>query len=128
MASLAHNHGRQRVPSHCSAPPRSAGPASQRNAAFRKIGDLDGDVSADWWSADGKTIYFNEGFKATQQLFALDVASGKVKAVTDVKGVIAVTQDEATKRLMVSYQDPTTTPSLFTVASLAALVFLARAA
>ena len=92
-----------------------------KGAAFRKIGDLDGDVSAEWWSADGKTIYFNEGLKATQQLFALDVASGAVKAVTDVKGVISVSQDQATKRLLVSYQDPTSPPALFTVASLSAL-------
>lgn len=92
-----------------------------KGTAFRKIGDLDGDVGAEWWSADGKTIYFNEGLKATQQLFALDVATGKVKALTTVQGVISVSQDEATKRLMVSYQDPMTPPALYTVASLDAL-------
>lgn len=92
-----------------------------KGAAFRKIGDLDGDVSVGFWSSDAKTIYFNEGLKATQQLFALDVASGTVKAVTDVQGVISVNQDETTMRLMVSYQDPTTPPAMFTVASLAAL-------
>ena len=50
-----------------------------------------------------------------------DKVNHAVKALTDVKGVIAVSQDEATKRLVVSYQDPTTTPSMFTVASLGAL-------
>lgn len=92
-----------------------------KGAPFRKIGDYDGDVSAEFWSADGKTIYFNEGAKATNQLFALDVASGKVKAVTNVQGVVNVSQDETSKRFMVSYQDPATPPALYTVASLAAL-------
>ena len=82
---------------------------------FRKIGDYDGDVSADFWSADGRTIYFNEGMKATQQLFALDVATGKCTAVTQVAGVVSVSQDEGTKRLLVSYNDPTNPGALYTV-------------
>ena len=89
-----------------------------KGGAFRKIGDLDGDNSVDFWSADSKTIYFNEGLKATTQLFALDVASGKVKAVTSVQGVANVSQDADTKRLLINYSDPTTPPALYTVASL----------
>ena len=86
-------------------------------AALRKLGDLDGDVSVSFWSADGRTIYFNEGWRATQQLFALDVASGRVKPVTDVQGVLNVSQDDVTKRLVVTYQDPATPSSHFLVAS-----------
>lgn len=86
--------------------------------AFRKIGDLDGDNTVDFWSADGKTIYFNEGHKATAQLFALDVASGKVKPVTSVQGVVSVSQDDDTKRLLLNYQDPTTPGAIYTVASM----------
>lgn len=89
-----------------------------KGAPFRKIGDLDGDVSAEFWSADGRTIYFNEGLKATQQLFAMDVATGKVKPVTAVQGVVSVAQDADTKRLLINYQDPVTPPALYTVASL----------
>ena len=89
-----------------------------KGAPFRKIGDLDGDVSAEFWSADGRTIYFNEGLKATQQLFAMDVATGKVKPVTAVQGVVSVAQDADTKRLLINYQDPVTAPALYTVASL----------
>lgn len=88
---------------------------------FRKIGDYDGDNTIDFWSADSKTIYFNEGFKATQQLFALDVASGKVKPVTNVQGVLTVSQDQDSKRLLVNFQDPANPPALYTVASLADL-------
>ena len=57
---------------------------ADKGGAWRKIGDLDADVAVDFWSRDGKTIYFNEGWKATAQLFALDVASGAVKPITDV--------------------------------------------
>lgn len=92
-----------------------------KGGAFRKIGDLDGDNSVDFWSADGRTIYFNEGFKATQQLFALDVATGKVKPVTNVQGVISVSQDEETKRVLFNYQDPMTPGNLYTVPTLADL-------
>ncbi len=89
--------------------------------ALRKLGDLDGDVSVSFWSADGRTIYFNEGWRATQQLFALDVASGRVKPVTNVQGVLNVSQDEATKRLVLSYQDPATPSSHFVVSSVTEL-------
>lgn len=92
-----------------------------KGAPFRKIGDLDGDNTIDFWSADGKTIYFNEGFKATQQLFALDVASGKVKPVTNVQGVLTVYQDADTKRILFNYMDPTAPANLFTVGSLSDL-------
>ncbi|HYW30233.1 MAG TPA: S9 family peptidase [Gemmatimonas sp.] len=92
-----------------------------KGGQWRKLGDIDADVSVGWWSKDGSTIYFNEGWRATQQLFALDVASGKVKALTDVKGVLSVNEDEMSRRLMVNYQDPTTPGTMFTIASLDAL-------
>jgi dipeptidyl aminopeptidase/acylaminoacyl peptidase len=86
---------------------------------WRKVGtNLDGDVSVGWWSKDGRTIYFNEGVKATNQLFALDVASGSVKQLTNEKAVVNVDQDEDTKRLLISYADPTTPSTMYTVASI----------
>jgi dipeptidyl aminopeptidase/acylaminoacyl peptidase len=92
---------------------------SAKGQPFRKIGDYDGDNSVDFWSADSKTIYFNEGMKATQQLFALDVATGKATAVTNLAGVVSVSQDADTKRLLVSYNDPSNPGALYTVKSLA---------
>ena len=85
---------------------------------FRKIGDAwDGGVTVDFWSLDSKTIYFNDGVKATNQLLSLDVASGAVKQLTSVKASLAVQRDEDTGALFLQYSDPTTPPSLFTVAS-----------
>ena len=94
---------------------------ADRGGAWRKLGDYDGDVSADFWSRDGQTIYFNEGRRATTQLFALDVATGRVRAVTDVQGTVSVSQDDATQRLLVSYQDPTTPAVWYTAPSVEAL-------
>lgn len=99
---------------------------SAKGQGFRKIGDLDGDNAVDFWSADGRTIYFNEGWRATQQLFALDVASGKVTPVTNVQGVVTVSQDDATKRILVNYNDPSTPSALFTVSQLSEVADRAR--
>jgi dipeptidyl aminopeptidase/acylaminoacyl peptidase len=48
---------------------------------------------------------------------ALDVAKGTVRQVTKVKGTVTVNEDEDSGRLVVLYADPTTPPTLFTVAS-----------
>ena len=88
---------------------------------WRKLGDgFDGDVNTGFWSADGKTIYFNEGWRATNQLFAISTETGKVTPVTNEKGVVAVTQDDDTKTLLINYADSTGPANLYT-ASLAQL-------
>jgi dipeptidyl aminopeptidase/acylaminoacyl peptidase len=89
---------------------------------WREIGDgFDGDVTVGWWSKDGKTIYFNEGIKATNQLFSVDVASGKVTQLTNEKASLNVQRDDETGRIIVNYSDPKTPGSHFTVGSLADL-------
>jgi dipeptidyl aminopeptidase/acylaminoacyl peptidase len=88
-----------------------------RGGAWRKLGaGFDGDVGADFWSADGRTIYFNEGVRATTQLLALDVASGAVRPVTRVRGALAVERDGETGRLVLRYEDPKTPPALYAIA------------
>jgi dipeptidyl aminopeptidase/acylaminoacyl peptidase len=78
-----------------------------REGKWRKLGTaFDGDVSTGFWSRDGRTIYFNEGIRATNQLMALDVASGAVKQVTSEPAALRVEQDEDTRQLLVSYSDP----------------------
>ena len=90
--------------------------------AWRKLGaGFDGDVSVGFWSPDGRTIYFNEGIRATSQLMSVDVATGVVKALTDVKGVLNVDRDEDSGRLIISYQDPTRPTTYYTVPRIAAV-------
>jgi len=95
---------------------------ADRGGQWRKLGSgFDGDASVDFWSSDGRTIYFNEGIRATNQLMALDVASGDVRQVTTGQASINVREDEDSKRLIISYADPATPPTLFTVDAPAAL-------
>ena len=86
---------------------------------WRKLGSaFDGDVSVGWWSDDGKTVYFNEGWRATNQLFALDVASGSVKPLTNLRASLMVSRQEESNTLLINYSDPNTPPAHYTVASL----------
>jgi dipeptidyl aminopeptidase/acylaminoacyl peptidase len=89
-----------------------------RGKPFRKLGTrFDGDVSAAFWSPDGKTVYFNEGVKATTQLFALDLASNAVRAVTAEQASLTVSRDDDSGLLLITYSDGGTPPTLFTASS-----------
>ncbi len=91
-----------------------------RGGAFRKLGtSFDGDVTIGFWSNDARTIWFDEGIRATNQLMALDVATGAVRQVTTGQATVSVTRDEASGRILINYSDPTTPPNLFTVPSVA---------
>jgi dipeptidyl aminopeptidase/acylaminoacyl peptidase len=95
---------------------RSIEPAG---GTWREIGDgYDGDVTIGWWSDDSKTIYFNDGVRATNQMLSIDVASGKVTHLTREKASLSVTRDDDSKRVLITYADPGTPSSHFTVASL----------
>jgi dipeptidyl aminopeptidase/acylaminoacyl peptidase len=90
-----------------------------RGGKFRKIGtSFDGDVSIDFWSEDGRTIYFNTGIRATTQLLALDVETGEVRQLTNEKAALSVDRDDVSGVLLIHYSDPKTPPTVFTVASI----------
>jgi dipeptidyl aminopeptidase/acylaminoacyl peptidase len=92
---------------------------TDRGGQWRKLGTaFDGDVTIGFWSADGRTIYFNEGVRATNQLLALDVASGAVRQLTKDRASIVVTQDSDSKRVLINYADPKTPPTIFTIGSI----------
>ena len=91
---------------------------ADKGQPFKKLGSgFDGDVSAGFWSKDGRTIYFNEGIKATNQLMAIDVQSGAVRQVTNEKASVSVDLNEDTGVLLISYSDGATPQTLYTVAS-----------
>jgi dipeptidyl aminopeptidase/acylaminoacyl peptidase len=92
---------------------------SDRGKPFRKLGTpFDGDVSVGFWSADGTTIYFNEGIRATNQLMALDVRQNTVRPVTSEQAAVSVDQDDDSGVLLVTYSDGATPPTLFTTPSI----------
>ncbi|HUQ46089.1 MAG TPA: prolyl oligopeptidase family serine peptidase [Gemmatimonadaceae bacterium] len=89
-----------------------------RGAPFRKLGaGFDGDVTVGFWSKDGGTIYFNEGVKATNQVLALDVATNAVRPVIQERASVSVNEDDETRRLIITYTDSRTPPTLYTVPS-----------
>ncbi len=89
---------------------------ANRGTPFRKIGTgYDGGISPAFWSEDGRTIYFNDGIKVTNQLFSLDVTSGEVRQITTERAALNVRKDDDTGAILIDYQDPATPPTVFTV-------------
>jgi dipeptidyl aminopeptidase/acylaminoacyl peptidase len=93
---------------------------NERGAPFRKMGtSFDGDVRVDFWSKDGNTLYFNEGIKATNQLMSLDFKTGSVKQVTAESASLRVDVDDDSGAVLITYSDPRTPSTLYTVDDLA---------
>lgn len=91
-------------------------PVGQRGGEFRMLGgSFDGHLSVDFWSPDGRTIYFNEGIRATRQLLALDVERNTVRQVTDEPAALSVSRDDASGLFLINYQDPATPATTFVV-------------
>jgi dipeptidyl aminopeptidase/acylaminoacyl peptidase len=90
-----------------------------RGDQWRKLGQsFDGDVGIDFWSAESDAIYWNTGVKASNMLMRLDVNTNTVTPVTPAGANISVEQDPETKRIVISYADPKTPNTLYTVESL----------
>jgi dipeptidyl aminopeptidase/acylaminoacyl peptidase len=89
-----------------------------RGTPFRKLGGgYDGDVTVGFWSTDGRTIFFNEGVRATDQVLALDIDGNTVRPVIQESAAVRATRDDDTGRITISYSDPRTPPTLYTVGS-----------
>ena len=100
---------------------------ADRGGDWRVLGTgFDGNVSAGFWSDDGSTIYFNEGIRATRQLMALDLNADQVRQVTREDASLAVSQDDDTGMLLVTYQDPATPSTLYLAPSVEALADRSR--
>jgi dipeptidyl aminopeptidase/acylaminoacyl peptidase len=89
---------------------------ADRGQPFRKLGGaFDGDVSVGFWSKDGQTIFFNEGWKATNQLFALDVPKNTVRQITSEPASLSVSRDDDSGVLLINYSDGKTPATIYTV-------------
>ena len=88
-------------------------PSSGRTVS--PVEPFDGDVSIGFWSTDGNTIYFNEGWRATNQLFAVDLQKEVVRQITDEKASLSVNRDADTGTLLITYSDGMTPSTIFTV-------------
>jgi dipeptidyl aminopeptidase/acylaminoacyl peptidase len=91
---------------------------ADRGGQWRKLGEsFDGDLGVSFWSADGKTIYFSEGIRATNQFMALDVEKNTVRQVTKEQASLFVSRDEDSGTILITYSDPRTPSTMFTVPS-----------
>ena len=89
-----------------------------RGGQWRKLGgSFDGDVIVGFWSNDGKTIYFNEGVRATNQFMALDVARDQVRQITNERASLALNRDDDSGVLLLQYSDSKTPSTLYTISS-----------
>ena len=68
---------------------------------------------------DGRTIYVNEGYRATNQIFTVNVDRGIVGMVTQLKASVSVSRDDDSRVLLITYSDPKTPSTVFTVPSIA---------
>ena len=92
---------------------------ADRGKPFRKLdGGFDGDLSIGFWSKDGKTIYFNEGLRATTQLFAIDCEQNEFRQLTKEPASLNVTQDAKSGKILINYADGSTPPTIFVAPSI----------
>jgi dipeptidyl aminopeptidase/acylaminoacyl peptidase len=93
-----------------------ARPVADAGGKFRKLGEnFDGDEGVDFWSPDGKQIYFNEGVGAGRQLFSISVDTGLATQITTEKAVLSVTRDDGNGTVLIHYTDPAMPQNIFTV-------------
>ena len=102
----------------------------QPTEQWKKLGaNFDGDVRAggrgngdgvesSFWSAAGDTIYFGTGVRATTQFFAVSVASGEAKQLTNVNGTVSIARDDETGRFLITYNDPKNPAATYTASSI----------
>lgn len=91
-------------------------PTEDAGGKFKKIGgDYDGDESIGFWSRDGKTIYFDGGKGATEQVYSLSVDTGHVSQLTDFKAITAARLDKDSNVVLVNFTDSTNPSNIYTV-------------
>jgi dipeptidyl aminopeptidase/acylaminoacyl peptidase len=80
---------------------------TDKGGTWKELGEgFDGDVTIGFWSEDDRTIYFNEGLRATNQFFQVSTLSGKVSQITDLNASLFVSKDEDNGTVLVQYTDP----------------------
>lgn len=97
-------------------------PVTPAGGPLKKLGETyDGGLSVGWWSGDGKTIYFNDGVRATNQVLALDLAANTVRPVIVEKASVTAARSEEGGAILITYSDPATPGSLYLAGSEAEL-------
>jgi dipeptidyl aminopeptidase/acylaminoacyl peptidase len=89
-------------------------PVGGGKADWRELGRGDvRDVGVDFWSADGRTIYWNGDEGVNGNLYALDVASGAARALTTVVGTVSAAKNREQEAALLRYTDPRSPADLY---------------
>jgi len=82
--------------------------------SWRELGKGDArDIGVDFWSPDGRTIYWNGAEGVNANLYALDVASGVAKPLTSVVGTVSAAKAETQETALLRYTDPKSPVDLY---------------
>ena len=74
---------------------------------WKKLGEIStDDLSAGFWSKDGKTIYFNEGVRATNQFIPVFDRDGQSHATDAREGGAVQPSRRRYKHDLINYSDP----------------------
>ena len=88
--------------------------AGGAGGVWRELGKGDArDVGVDFWSADGRTIYWNGDEGVNANVYTLDVASGAVRPLTGVAGTVSAAKAEDRETALLRYTDPRSPTDLY---------------
>ncbi|HEV8305016.1 MAG TPA: S9 family peptidase [Gemmatimonadales bacterium] len=89
-------------------------PVAGGKGDWRELGRGDArDLGLDFWSADGRTIYWNGDEGVNGNVYTLDVASGAVRPVTSVVGTVSAAKNRDQETALLRYSDPTSPTDLY---------------
>ena len=84
--------------------------------AWRELGKgMDRDLGIDFWSADGRRIYFDGSAGVSRNVYELDVESGAVRAVTRLEATLNSSKPRDSESVLVRYTDPSSPTDLYVV-------------
>jgi len=79
--------------------------------ARQLTGKFDLDVGTPFWSRDGKAIYFFNTMREANEIFAVDVATGAVKQVTNRGGSTAISEISRDGKMFIGTMSSATRPA-----------------
>lgn len=81
---------------------------------WRELGKGDArDIGLAFWSADGRTIYWNGDEGVNGNVYSLDVASGAARAVTGVVGTVSAAKHRDQETVLLRSSDPRSPTDLY---------------
>ncbi len=89
-------------------------------APWKKLGEsFDQHMSVAFWSEEGTSIFFTTGIGAAIECFEADVRTGAVRQTSQLHGVLSISKDKLSSRILLRFSDPTHPLNVYVVQSAA---------